>query len=481
MHGRPPISPELQAAQELLYQKRAEARAERIRRGLPVDLHQHVQPCAATDATAEDPSVDQLLAQLPLHLGWGSAAGTQAVRQALARRGTSAEDDGEASSRPWAELLKQLHGKRTEGQDDSGQGKKTTRPKEDAAEATVKVYPALAIAMLKEGYAPQARVYYLLRHLDQVGRGWLDVDEIREQLTGKDAELRIANKKVNPTNAWRSLRGILNKGEGIFWNRDDVGRLWLQGAAKIAATLNCDRITGYPVHLPITRLLGGIKEVRASLYATFHTGREKDPTKKGIVHRPISQATVREVTGIPEATQRRYNKVAKVRAYKHYATGRKFDRERFKDSLYERWGNAFKFTDYNGKHGPAQAAYIGHRLPNSYTTKTLQASKGRQAKINKHIDLVTNVGEEGAQRERLANNQPSTASSDQLGATSCASSSLTQPARGNGADVDRLFYSDGKQAYKAHQKRTKHDHFYQSQVGIRGNGRIWYVHQREQH
>ncbi|MCB0032773.1 MAG: hypothetical protein KDE51_02040, partial [Anaerolineales bacterium] len=488
MSGQSTLSPALQAAQELLYKKRAEARAERIRRGLPVDLHLQ-QSAVSTEPSAAEADLTAVYEQLPEHLGWGSAAATKAMRQALARRsGGAAEERGRR------------------GEEGKRRGERmvvTSREGEAAAEnrsasvslndATVKVYPALAIGMLKQEYAPQARVYYLLRHLDHVGQGWLAVDDIREQLTAQASLLRIANRKTSPTNAWRSLRGILNDGEGVFWERDDYGRLWLYGAAKIAVTLACGRLTGYPVHVPVKQFLGGIKRVRAHLYATFHTGREKDPTKHGPAHRPISQATLRELTGVPEATQRRYNKVAKVRRYKHYATGRKFDPEQHKEALYERWGNAFKFTDYKGKQGAVGASYLAHRLPNSYTTKTLQASKGRQEKINKHIDLVTNVGEEAAQaREQLAlshklsagqemsktstmtkqstdeghpaatgskpeaSHDQNPAYSLQLTAYSsqsvCAPSSLTQPTRGNGAGVDRLFYHDGKQARRAHQR-----------------------------
>ena len=394
MTERSSLSPALQAAQELLYKKRAEARAERLRRGLPVDLH-HQEAAESASTNQPESLTAAVLKNLPTHLGWGSEPSTQAIRAALARR---------ENRKPDVPHSKQGHKQPASTAEAAAEPTQhRQQPTADLLHETIKVYPALATAMLREGYAPQARVYHLLRHLDDEGQGWLSLDFVREQLTAKESALRIANKKTIPTNAWRNLRGILNGGEGVFWNRDNQERLWLRSAGKIAVSLNCGRLSGYPVALPVSKLLGRIKQVKAHLYATFHTGRERDETKKGPAHRPISQATLRELTGIPETTQRRYNKIANVRVYKHYATGRKYDRDQLKEALYERWGNAFKFTDYKGKQGSAGASYIAQRLPNSYTTKTLQTSKGRQEKINRHIDLVTHVGEEGAQvEERLA-------------------------------------------------------------------------------
>ncbi len=58
-------------------------------------------------------------------------------------------------------------------------GPETTSPKQ----TNVKAYPSMLTAMLSEGLAAPGRVYLLLRHLDQGGRGWLSVDEVRYQLT----------------------------------------------------------------------------------------------------------------------------------------------------------------------------------------------------------------------------------------------------------------------------------------------------------
>ena len=141
---------------------------------------------------------------------------------------------------------------------------------------TVTVYPSLLLAMLKQDQEAAGRVYLLLRYLDTNGRGWFHIDEIRERLTRKGSPLKMVG--------WRRLRQIFHQGEGIFWERDSKGRLWLRSALRIALKLDCHRLRGKRVELPIKTLLGGIGTVRAHFYASFHSGRSTD--------NPISRDTL---------------------------------------------------------------------------------------------------------------------------------------------------------------------------------------------
>ena len=105
-------------------------------------------------------------------------------------------------------------------------------------------------------------MYLLLRHLDKSGRGWLQIEDIRERLTRKDSPLKVMG--------WRRLRMLLHQGFGVFWERDRQGRLWLRSALRIALELGCHRLKGKRVELPVEALLGGIGTVRAHFYASFH-------------------------------------------------------------------------------------------------------------------------------------------------------------------------------------------------------------------
>ena len=79
---------------------------------------------------------------------------------------------------------------------------------------TVKVYPDIALGMLRQGETATGRIWLLLRHLDQEGRGWLRIDIIKHHLTHKTSKHRVCG--------WRQLRKLLNRGEGVFWTRDSA-------------------------------------------------------------------------------------------------------------------------------------------------------------------------------------------------------------------------------------------------------------------
>ena len=175
------------------------------------------------------------------------------------------------------------------------------------SEKTVTVYPSLLLAMLKQNQEAAGRVYLLLRYLDKAGRGWLPVAEIREQLTRKGSPLKVIG--------WRRLRQLLHQGEGVFWERDREGRLWLRSALKIALELDCNRLKGKRVDLPIKTLLGGIGEVRAHFYASFHSGRT--------AANPISRQTLESITGLSPRTQRDYDRIANVQRQRNLAVGPK--------------------------------------------------------------------------------------------------------------------------------------------------------------
>ena len=202
---------------------------------------------------------------------------------------------------------------------------------------TIKVYPDLALGMLESGLAAPGRVYWLLRHIDTAGQGWLPVDTIRDWLTRHGSKLKVCG--------WRRLRQILSQGENIFWRRDGVGRLWLLGAAHVASNLAVERLTGNPVAIPIKNLLGGIQAVRAHFYACFHSGRRKD--------NPISREQLKTITGVPERTQLEYEKTADVTAQRNFAIGERFTQEQVQERAWVHGRGTFHFFDTNGQQGKA--------------------------------------------------------------------------------------------------------------------------------
>lgn len=143
----------------------------------------------------------------------------------------------------------------------------STPPAGQPQPAAVKVYPGILLAMLDRSLEAAGRVWLLLQYLDEKGSGRITVEAARQQLTASDSELRICS--------WRNLCGLLQQGEGIFWQRDDRGRIWLKGAGKVAAALGTGRLQGRPVELPLTALLGGVGGVRAHFLRHFPQWLEK--------------------------------------------------------------------------------------------------------------------------------------------------------------------------------------------------------------
>ncbi len=287
----------------------------------------------------------------------------------------------------------------------------------------VRHYPSLGIGFIKNEVAAAGRVWLLLRAYDQAGRGCLYIRQIRELLTSKSSPWRTVGR--------RRLRQILKDGEGIFWHRYTADRIWLRSPARIALALNSGRLTGSPIELPIVELLGGLSHTRAAFLAAWHAGRGSD--------KPISQATIRELTGIPESTQRRYNRTAGVRAERQIAVsavkcdiddghqvikGEHNDQAAIEHLAYGHGRKTFAFYDHEGKRGKRGLVYVAWPLPNIYQSSYQRAAKGRLKKHNRQIDLVI----KGAQ--------------------------------GNGRKVAQIFYPKASQAAKAYNRDPQNDAYF---------------------
>lgn len=237
--------------------------------------------------------------------------------------------------------------------------------------------------MLREGLTAAGRLWLLLRHLDEQGRGWLHIEVVYDELTARDSDLRLCGR--------RQLRNLLQQGRGIYWERDRE-RVWLRSAAKVAAALGVERLSGRPVLLPVETLLGGIGQVRAHFYASFHSGRNGLGFKPQ--GRPISRDKLEQITGVPARTQRDYDREAGVVRQGNIAVGERHQTENFQERAWGHGRAAFPYLDHEGRFGPAGGKYVAWRLPNSYEGPHDPSPVGRKKKINRQIDLV-NTGAQG--------------------------------------------------------------------------------------
>lgn len=293
-------------------------------------------------------------------------------------------------------------------------------PTSPPAATTLRAYPSLLTAFLRREMAPVGRLWLIARHLDAAGRGWLPVAALRQAVTAKDAPLRLCGR--------RRLRQLLSAGAGQLWQRDGQNRLWLYGAARVAANLGLERLQGKPIALPLSDLLAGIGRTRAAFYAAFHAGRSRDP---------ISRATLETLTGVPARTQAHYDVQLDVDRTPHFAVQATTAAAHCpQEHAWQRGGAAFQLTDHRGRLGRAGATYAAFRLPNSYRAPYRTCSRGRQKKINRRLrqDLVT----QGTQ----GNSRPA-----------------------------RCFFRDAKQAARAQRRRSL---FFHSSVHSRSGGELWH-------
>ncbi len=258
---------------------------------------------------------------------------------------------------------------------------------------TVRLQPALALAILGAGQAPAGRIWLLCRYLDEAGRGWLATDQVREQLTREESDSRVCGR--------RQLRNLLNQGQGIFWERQPAQagcreRIWLRSPARVAVSLGLERLAGRPVDIPLAALLGSIGRVRAHFYASFHDGRQ-DGEAPGA---PISRSTLARLTHVPPRTQRLYDQAAGVQRTANYAVGAEYSSENIQERAWLHGRAAFKFVDHQGRQGRAGRRYVAWRLPNSYaiTDNSVNGGPDKRKRNNKRpVDLVT-IGAQGNDR-----------------------------------------------------------------------------------
>lgn len=407
-------SPALLAAQQKLQRLREQF-------GVLCNSNPAPNPCGRSSSSTNN--YDHPDHRLPDHLGWGSARLTQAIKIAQSHR---------AKGRS-GELVENLQFLQPTASDCPA-----LRTNFKSRDGFVKLYPDLALGMLKEKQEALGRIWLLLQYLDEKGCGWIDVQAARRQLTEKDSPLRACGRRQ-----WRKL---LARGEGLFWRRNQ-GRIWLRSTAKVAASLGVRQLTGRPIALPTGALLQGIGAVRAHFYASFHSGRNH-PMLNARQSKPISRATLQEICHVSRRTQRRYEKRAAVGQQCNFAIGKTDAEDEFKEQAWRRGRAVFRFTDHKAKLGQKGKIYTAWQLPNSYVGPHEQRPKGRQKRLNRKLaDLftkgMTGNGDESVQGVR--------------------------------SGIDRFFYDHGFSAAVGYNRSPHRDLYWRSRLRQRDHYQIWHV------
>lgn len=372
-----PPSPALAAAQSRLLALRETYRARRAALGLaPVG---DGAACEATDngrfppPPSPPPPPQPSALTLPPHLGWESAPLTAVLRRHLTQQTTN----------DTIEQVNEAAGSEPVCIPDT----QPVAPPPSAISApqtavSICVYPDIALGILREEQAGPARIWYLLRHLDVIGCGWMAETAVRQHLTQRHSPLRICGG--------RQLRNLLNQGEGLFWVRHN-GRIWLRSLVKVAVALSVKRLQGRPVAVDLAHFTHGIGTFRAHLYATFHSGRGSDEKMAA----PIARETVANLSHVPPRTQRLYEAKSGVKKSRNFALGTPVSPKQAQETGWQKGQALFLLTDRRGYHGPAGETYLAWQLPNSYSGPHPQQSNGRQKRLNQAIADLLPIGMTG--------------------------------------------------------------------------------------
>jgi hypothetical protein len=343
-------------AQKKLIKLRELVRGRPEERSLPAARHGR-SPLSAKSPTRQSPS-------LPEHIGWGSEPLTSLLRPSLPGHKLGNRRDQESAGQ--RQQLPAAH---------LAQCNANPASDTDLCPRLIKLYPDIALALLREQLVAPGRLWLLLRSIDQDGSGWVDLISARQRLTKKASALRVFG--------WRQMRKLLARGDGLFWERDRR-RIWLRSPLRVAAAMGIRHLLYQPVGLPLTALLQSIGLVRAHFYASFHSGRRLHKTN---AYRPvpIARATLHALCHASRRTQRTYERRAGVQKRRNFAIGKPLAVADHQNQAWERGRAVFLVTDHAGRAGPRGTTYTAWQLANSYRGPHERQPKGRQKRINRKL------------------------------------------------------------------------------------------------
>jgi len=380
--ANPTVTPSLALieANRRLQEQQAQARLARQADGLAVEQGKHVPPCQTPPAQSGDAAA--IIANLPEHLGWGSASLTALLRRKWQQKSEPvAGGDGQKGDSGEVTAADQIgdHDLVCQGVGEVVNIYANGLSHTSAPGDWVKLYPDIGLGMLRREMTAPGRLWLMLRAIDKEGQGSIPIDEAKEHLVGEGSALRLCGKRQ-----WRNL---LRDGEGVFWTRDRE-QIWLRSVAKVALALGVERLTGQPVAMPVTALLEGISSFRAHLYTAFHSGRTKE-SARGRQVMPIARVTLAGLSGVGASSQRAYEKQTKLKVQANFAVGEVATEENRENRAWTQGQAIFELTDYRGQQGRKGETYLAWQLPNSYLGQHQHRPKGRQKRINRELkDLV---------------------------------------------------------------------------------------------
>jgi len=226
---------------------------------------------------------------------------------------------------------------------------------------TLKVYPCLAQAAMKQRLDRLYRVWTLARSIDPMGRGYIRVADIEELIQTEDI------KGLSPG----TLRRLLKSGMPTFWDvfyKDGERWVGLRGLRRVCVALDLTSLPENVVLIPV-RWAKTVKGFRAACYGSGF------PTS--VMSNPISRATIENKTGRTPRTQRAYDR-ALAGQLKKRDNARIVDRK-------PKHGTELSLGLYVDKvrtpEGDEEIVLL-QRLPNSYRVEFKRGPRGMTGRVN---------------------------------------------------------------------------------------------------
>jgi hypothetical protein len=225
--------------------------------------------------------------------------------------------------------------------------------------------------------------------------------------------------------------------------------------AKVAAVLGLSRLNGRAVRLPVSILFESIGNVRAHLYAAFHSGRSGQDARTDNQSKPISRTTLKALSSATRRTQRLYEKRVGIRRQCNYAIGQLHTAEGEQNLAWQKGQAAFRFNDKKGFVGKSGQQYLAWQLPNSYEGPHDTLSKGYQRRINRQLADLLNEGITGNGEKEAGNSAEKTIDN--------AETAFRTP----------IFYRNGSAAAKVYNRTPDQDLYWRSRLQHRRFG-LWH-------
>ena len=228
----------------------------------------------------------------------------------------------------------------------------------------VSIFPGLVSVATRRGHAAPLAAWHLARAMDEPGAGRVMLDD-----------LRAAGMKLwSRSKCYSAIREAARLGlVDLVARRSDGARVVrLRSLARVAEIFNIADVGARPVLARVSALKTA-GTFRAAVFCAVHAGRQGDTA------RPISRATLQDLTGIGRRTQTRYERRNNDRR-----NGQVYRRPNFAvlgygpDAL-----RAIRDTTYPGAY--LYGGAVVRPLPNSYSSTLTVASGSKLRKVNRTL------------------------------------------------------------------------------------------------